>query len=244
MNTLSAWKLSATDASIRTVSVPCNPLADLSLALKRMVETHLGARDYKRDLHIYSLQMRDESSFMIVYEDQSCRELPENKAARLLFNRFRVSWHVRANPLGSFLILKLSADNNLISFPQLASTLEWVRHVNSNMNYTIQSYMSPYGKALRFKEPPAVSAFLQKRVESLSTDMAVIAPLVLATLGEDEECPVGMEPLNNYGTIYVPECGHVCGPDAVDLKTCPVCRCKCTWTAVNNLPSIASIKNY
>ena len=45
-------------------------------------------------------------------------------------------------------------------------------------------------------------------------------------------CPIGLEPLSSYDSLYVPLCGHVCGPSAAGLHACPVCRAQTAWACV------------
>lgn len=65
---------------------------------------------------------------------------------------------------------------------------------------------------------------------SVSQYLAKLA--VQAAIAEKQECPISMEAIADAATAYVPPCGHVCGPGAKQLKTCPVCRQVCTWTEV------------
>jgi hypothetical protein len=235
---ITAWKLTPGDATIRTVQVTAEP----EFATEAMVTKHLKSVT-TGGLCMYPLRMQDGSHFAILYDRRMSAGI-ENTAAKRLFKRFRVNWYGKEHPMGDCLILYVSPDGDVTPFPAFASTLDWVRYVNSNMDYGAQYLFSPHGYGILLKKLPTVSEFLQKRVGSTSKDMSVLAPLILPTLRDDEECPIALEPLHTFGTIYVPECGHVCGPDAVALKTCPVCRCTCTWTAVCNLPKLEALPSH
>ena len=242
MTILTAWKLTPGDTTIRTVQVT----TESEYAYGAMVTEHLKSVN-TGVLCMYPLRMQDGSQYTILYDRcmsaiMRANSLPENAAAKRLFKRFRVNWYGKEHPMGDCLILYVSTDGDVIPFPAFASTLDWVRYLYFNMDYGVQHLFSPHGYGILLKKLPTVSEFLQKRVGSTSKDMSVLAPLILPTLRDDEECPIALEPLHTFGTIYVPECGHVCGPDAVALKACPVCRCTCTWTAVCNLPKLQPLQ--
>lgn len=61
-----------------------------------------------------------------------------------------------------------------------------------------------------------------------------LAKMIVRTLPENETCPISLEPLKSSKTVCVPQCGHVCGPTAVTLTSCPICRIATGWTTVQN----------
>ena len=54
---------------------------------------------------------------------------------------------------------------------------------------------------------------------------------IIAEVNREKDCPVAMEPLKNFDTVYVNYCGHVFSCD--NFTTCPVCREDIHFTKVS-----------
>lgn len=202
-------------------------------------------------MFMFHIFMRDGSKYCIIHEDQ---ETPGsyNKAAHQVLKRLNVTWDVwrrtesgrlksdtmSSRPTGTFVILKKNAE-----FPAFKGVAEWIREVNTRQDFAYMEkcpYSVPIGYIWPTPKPQPPSAFLKSLAfaaepEARCETMGALAPLaVKAILQENEnaECPISLEPLQSFPHVLVPECGHVCGPDAVALKKCPVCRAPCTWVSV------------
>jgi hypothetical protein len=233
----SAWKLSPSSASIQTIH-------GAGVANGSFLKQHFAPES---KIRTFPIVMKDGTTYTILHDDQTITTEPANNAAKVVFKRLNLAWYndshswltngpmMREGPKGTFLIFctKPGADQlENTMFPTYANVKEWVVHVNQNIDYSMH-FRHPCSHALTFPSVPKVTKYLQNLAESADTSLNILAPLAVSALLKDgAECPIRLEPLSSYSTVYVPECGHVCGPDAISLKKCPVCRVTCTWTSV------------
>lgn len=80
--------------------------------------------------------------------------------------------------------------------------------------------------------PETVSANDLQNKEMLQPCQYVAQIVAKYYLRKKEICPIDLESLTSYSRVFVPICGHVCGPSARNQTLCPVCKEPTNWTLV------------
>jgi hypothetical protein len=141
------------------------------------------------------------------------------------------------NPyLGTFVVFSTVADADGRLQPclmpeEIVCPNSWIAYVTRHV-LRWRRYGKPMGPLMGDRPP---RPFLQELAGVTSTFDVMAHLAAHNAVDRHMECPIAMEPLASYDVLYVPTCGHICGPEAQHLaggKPCPVCRASCDWMRV------------
>lgn len=198
------------------------------------------------DIYSYTIPLTGgRGTFYVLYSPAHCRA--ENKLLYSFLHLAEINWSeciygnaillYAKNTSTDYVSLPFSdasegvpfikAHKNIYELPHFAVQSDFTKNENTQVTYpgiseTTVMLQSEYRTTIAFAQ-----------TTTSGPNIFLLKMALKGLIGEGTICPISLEPLSQFSTVWMFSCGHACSPQSVQLNQCPTCRSKHTYSVIS-----------